>query len=89
VREVRSHTAFITAALVTLFWFGSSAPAAAQTLAPQERLCDPTFEDCRADILTYIQQETVEIDMGFWMMTDAATPTRSWRPGIGGSRSAC
>jgi phosphatidylserine/phosphatidylglycerophosphate/cardiolipin synthase-like enzyme len=48
-------------------------PAAAQTapLAPQERLCDPAFEDCRADILTYIQQETVGIDMAYWMMTDA------------------
>jgi hypothetical protein len=34
-------------------------------------LCDPAFQDCRADILTYIAQETVEIDMGFWMMTDA------------------
>jgi phosphatidylserine/phosphatidylglycerophosphate/cardiolipin synthase-like enzyme/regulation of enolase protein 1 (concanavalin A-like superfamily) len=40
-------------------------------LAPQERLCDPAFEDCRADILTYIQQETVAIDMGYWMITDA------------------
>ena len=50
-----------------------AAAAAPQTspLAPQERLCDPAFQDCRADILTYIQQETVEIDMGFWMMTDA------------------
>ena len=54
--------------------FGSLATARsahAQTLAPQERLCDPTYEDCRADILQYIRQETVEIDMGFWMMTDA------------------
>jgi phosphatidylserine/phosphatidylglycerophosphate/cardiolipin synthase-like enzyme/regulation of enolase protein 1 (concanavalin A-like superfamily) len=40
-------------------------------LAPQERLCDPAFQDCRADILTYIQQETVAIDMAYWMMTDA------------------
>ena len=48
-------------------------PVDAQTpvLAPQERLCDPSFEDCRADILTYIQQETVAIDMAYWMMTDA------------------
>ena len=49
----------------------TTTPASAQTLPPQERLCDPTFEDCRADILKYIQQETVQIDMGFWMMTDA------------------
>ena len=72
MREARSHSAFITAALVTLcWWFGSAVPAAAQTLAPEDRLCDPTFEDCRADILTYIQQEKVEIDMAFWMMNDA------------------
>src|SRR4029079_16227455 len=41
----------------------SAAVASAQTVPPQQRLCDPTFEDCRADVLSYIQQETVEIDM--------------------------
>ena len=46
-------------------------PVSAQPLAPQDRLCDPTYEDCRAEILTYIAQETVAIDMGFWLMTDA------------------
>src|SRR4051794_25322658 len=53
--------------------FLTARTGAAQTsaLAPQERMCDPAFEDCRADVLTYIQQETVESDMGFWMMTDA------------------
>ena len=59
--------------------------ASAQTLAPQERLCDPTFQDCRADILTYIQQETVEIDMGFWMMTDARYANAlvaAWQRGV-------
>ncbi|HET7694408.1 MAG TPA: phospholipase D-like domain-containing protein [Vicinamibacterales bacterium] len=45
--------------------------AQAPVLPAQERLCDPAFEDCRADILTYIQQETVAIDMAYWMMTDA------------------
>src|SRR5258708_3210239 len=60
-------------------------PASAQPLAPQERLCDPTFQDCRADILTYIQQETVEIDMGFWMMTDARYSNAlvaAWQRGV-------
>jgi regulation of enolase protein 1 (concanavalin A-like superfamily) len=61
----------LTAALATLLLVLAERPAAAQVLAPQERLCDPTFEDCRADILRYIQQETVQIDMAFWMMTDA------------------
>ena len=54
-------------------------------MGQQERLCDPTFEDCRADVLTYIQQETVEIDMGFWMMTDARYANelvRAWQRGV-------
>src|SRR5262245_46428337 len=59
--------AFATIAAVLL----TAHPAAAQTAPARERLCDPTYEDCRADILAYIQQETVEIDMAYWMMTDA------------------
>jgi phosphatidylserine/phosphatidylglycerophosphate/cardiolipin synthase-like enzyme len=86
VREHARSFAFITAALVVLCWsLGSAAPVSAQPLAPQERLCDPTFQDCRADILTYIQQETVEIDMGFWMMTDARYSNAlvsAWQRGV-------
>jgi hypothetical protein len=48
---------------------GTVRPAHAQ-LASQERLCDPSFEDCRADLLKYIDQETVGIDAGFWLMSD-------------------
>ena len=68
-----------------MFGAAGARPAAAQTLAPQERLCDPTFEDCRADILKYIQQETVQIDMGFWMMTDARYANElvaAWQRGV-------
>jgi phosphatidylserine/phosphatidylglycerophosphate/cardiolipin synthase-like enzyme len=36
-----------------------------------ERLCDPSFEDCRAPILTLIANEKVGIDLGFWFMEDA------------------
>ena len=54
-----------------LLGFPGAGWLSAQTLPPQEHLCDPTFQDCRADILTYIDQETVGIDMAFWMMTDA------------------
>ncbi|HET7697580.1 MAG TPA: Ig-like domain-containing protein [Vicinamibacterales bacterium] len=61
----------ITVALAAFFLGLAERPAAAQFLAPQERLCDPTFEDCRADILKYIQQESQQIDMAYWMMTDA------------------
>src|ERR1700693_2319729 len=36
-----------------------------------ERLCDVSFEDCRAPLLKLIQNETVEIDVAFWFMDDA------------------
>lgn len=62
---------FVLIALPLLVARAGAAEPQAAVLAPQERLCDPAFEDCRADVLTYIQQETVEIAMGFWMMTDA------------------
>src|SRR4051812_26118655 len=64
------HLLVVVAALMLLM-AARSGSAQTPRLASQERMCDPTFQDCRADILTYIQQETVEIDMGFWMMTDA------------------
>ena len=60
-------------------------PAHAQTLAPQERLCDPSFQDCRADLLKYIQQETVGIDAGFWLMDDdryASALIARWQAGV-------
>jgi phosphatidylserine/phosphatidylglycerophosphate/cardiolipin synthase-like enzyme/regulation of enolase protein 1 (concanavalin A-like superfamily) len=44
--------------------------AAEAQLAPQERLCDPSFENCRTDLLTYIKQEQVGIDAAFWLMSD-------------------
>ena len=69
-----------------LLLFGDRPVAAATgSLPPQQRLCDPTFEDCRADILTYIQQEKVEIDMGFWMMNDARYSNAlvaAWQRGV-------
>ncbi|HEY2434450.1 MAG TPA: Ig-like domain-containing protein [Vicinamibacterales bacterium] len=77
---------FLIAALLGIGLIGATSRAAsAQTLGPQERMCDPTFEDCRADILTYIQQETVEIDMGFWMITDARYANAlvaAWQRGV-------
>ena len=35
-----------------------------------ERLCDASFEDCRAPLLTLIKNETVEIDTAFWYLDD-------------------
>ena len=90
------------ALLVSAFFFAGGHTANAQTLAPESRMCDPTFQDCRADLLTYIQQETVEIDMGFWAMTDSRYSNAlvaAWQRGVrirllvdpncAGAHSAC
>jgi hypothetical protein len=39
--------------------------------AAQERLCDTKYEDCRAELLQLIRNETVGIDVAFWFMEDA------------------
>jgi len=36
-----------------------------------DRLCDPSFEDCRAILINYIRNENIGIDVGFWFMEDA------------------
>jgi hypothetical protein len=55
--------ALATTTLITLF-----VPPAAFA---QERLCDTQYEDCRAPLLTLIQNETVGIDVAFWFMEDS------------------
>jgi phosphatidylserine/phosphatidylglycerophosphate/cardiolipin synthase-like enzyme len=40
-----------------------------------DRLCDPADEDCRAILISYIRNETVGIDVGFWFMEDARYTT--------------
>ncbi|MFL6212262.1 MAG: IPT/TIG domain-containing protein [Blastocatellia bacterium] len=45
------------------------------TLLPvraQERLCDPSFEDCRQPLWTLIDAETQGIDIAFWYISDAS-----------------
>jgi phosphatidylserine/phosphatidylglycerophosphate/cardiolipin synthase-like enzyme len=51
----------------------------------QERLCDNSFEDCRATILQMIRDEKVGIDVSFWFMDDArysAEIIRRWQAGV-------
>ena len=36
-----------------------------------ERLCDPSFQNCRTPLLTLIRNERVGIDVAFWFMEDA------------------
>ncbi len=43
--------------------------------AAADRFCDPSFEDCRAPLLTLIANERVGIDLGFWFMEDARYTT--------------
>ena len=38
--------------------------------AASERLCDASFEDCRAPLIKLIQNENVEIDLAYWFMDD-------------------
>jgi hypothetical protein len=53
-------------ALVLVFVLGGLIlPASAS-----ERLCDVSFEDCRAQLIQLIQNENVEIDAAFWFMDD-------------------
>jgi phosphatidylserine/phosphatidylglycerophosphate/cardiolipin synthase-like enzyme len=46
-----------------------AAPAA--RASADERLCDPSFENCRSPLLDLIRNETVGIDVAFWFMEDA------------------
>jgi len=39
--------------------------------AAADSFCDPSFQDCRAPLLSLIANERVGIDLGFWFMEDA------------------
>jgi phosphatidylserine/phosphatidylglycerophosphate/cardiolipin synthase-like enzyme/regulation of enolase protein 1 (concanavalin A-like superfamily) len=74
----------VSAAMLMVAGFAATA-AHAQTVAPEQRLCDPEYQDCRADVLSFINQETVEIDMGFWLMDDARYSNAlvaAWQRGV-------
>ncbi len=69
------------AALV--FGAAIAGPAAAQ--GQDERLCDNSFEDCRAPILAMIQAETAGLDVSFWFMTDnrySQEIIKRWQAGV-------
>src|SRR3954451_8579316 len=78
MRTVRKamRTAMALAIIVTLW------PSHAAAL---EKLCDPAFEDCRAPLLTLINNEKVAIDVAFWFMTDTQYSNAimaKWRAGV-------
>jgi hypothetical protein len=77
----------VTAVVLLVTALAAPAAHAQTTLGSQQRLCDPEYEDCRADLLTYINQEPVggEIDMGFWLMDDARYSNAlvaAWQRGV-------
>lgn len=59
--------------------------AAALPTSAQERLCDNSFEDCRATIIQMIRAENVGLDVSMWFMTDNRYSTeiiQRWRAGV-------
>jgi phosphatidylserine/phosphatidylglycerophosphate/cardiolipin synthase-like enzyme len=59
--------------------------AVAAPAAAQERLCDNSYEDCRAPIIQMIRAETVGLDVSFWFMTDTRYSSEiisRWRAGV-------
>jgi len=45
--------------------------ASASSARGADVLCDPSVDNCRTQLLALIQNENVEIDVGFWFMQDA------------------
>jgi phosphatidylserine/phosphatidylglycerophosphate/cardiolipin synthase-like enzyme len=71
-------TSRILATILFTLLIGSPAVA-------QERLCDNSFEDCRASIIDLIRAERVGIDVSMWFMTDWRYSTeiiRRWQAGV-------
>jgi phosphatidylserine/phosphatidylglycerophosphate/cardiolipin synthase-like enzyme len=55
------------------------------TRASGTYVCDVAYENCRDDVLTLIQHETVGIDLSFWFMTDARYSNeivKRWQAGV-------
>jgi phosphatidylserine/phosphatidylglycerophosphate/cardiolipin synthase-like enzyme/regulation of enolase protein 1 (concanavalin A-like superfamily) len=70
--------------LIATLLFATIAGAARPARA-SERLCDPSFESCRDEVLTLIGQETVGIDVAFWFMDDsryASAIIKRWQAGV-------
>jgi phosphatidylserine/phosphatidylglycerophosphate/cardiolipin synthase-like enzyme len=50
-----------------------------------DTLCDPSFSNCRTQLLTLIQNENVGIDVGFWFMQDSRYMNeivKRWKAGV-------
>ena len=59
--------------------------AVPRAVSGEERLCDPSFENCRTPLLNLIRTETVGIDVAFWFMEDtryASALIERWSAGV-------
>jgi len=81
-QSVRSGV--LCAAIAIVVSIGLFIPAGASA-QPFERLCDDSFEDCRAPIIQLIRNETVGIDVSYWFMNDTQYSTeiiKRWKAGV-------
>src|SRR5687767_6048312 len=66
-----------------ILFAGLVAPIGSATA--EERLCDPSFENCRTTLLDLIRNEHLGIDVAFWFMEDdryATELVERWQAGV-------
>jgi len=76
---LRRWTSLACAAIISVLGMATNASAQG------ERLCDNSYEDCRALIVSRIRAENVGLDVSFWFMTDTRYSTEiinRWRAGV-------
>src|SRR5215204_5249724 len=64
VASLRSARSFLSAVFILLIL---APPARAQLI---DTMCDPSYQDCRATLLSYVRKETQSIDIAMWFMED-------------------
>ena len=69
MKHVPTPPRFNRILILALLVLGAALPATAQ-LTPNNRMCDPAYEDCRAALIQLIDNENIGIDVGFWFMED-------------------
>jgi phosphatidylserine/phosphatidylglycerophosphate/cardiolipin synthase-like enzyme len=70
---------------ITTFLLFATILAPLPRASAAERLCDPTFENCREPLMALINNEQVGIDVAFWFMEDSRYATaliERWRLGV-------
>ena len=75
---MRAKNFYVALAFILLLTLSSRASA-------QERLCDSAFEDCRNQLWSLIDHETVGIDVAYWFMQDTSVANKivaRWQAGV-------